>query len=115
YHSPLSLRPASSAPHLDLPPSANEEAAPLRREWKMTSPYFILHPGATRREKLWEPARWAELIEQLDRNDGLDLVLTSGPSPDEQAHIAAIKTKVQQQIRDLSSTTPLLPLAALDG
>jgi len=112
---PLGVRPASSAPHLDLPPSAYEEAGALRREWKMTSPYVILHPGATRREKLWEPGRWAELIQQLGRNNGLDLVLTSGPSPDEQAHIAAIKSKVQQQIIDLSSKTDLLTLAALIG
>ena len=74
-----------------------------------------MHPGSAREEKLWDPARWAEVIEYFGRNNGIDLVLTSGPSHDEQAHIAAIKSKTQQQIIDLSAKTDLLTLAALIG
>jgi ADP-heptose:LPS heptosyltransferase len=111
---PLGARTAASrAPHLQLPQIAHEKADALRRDWKITRPYVILHPGSARREKLWEPEQWAEVIDHFGRNNDIDLVLTSGPSPDEQAHIAAIKNKVQQQMIDLSGKTNLLTLAAL--
>jgi predicted lipopolysaccharide heptosyltransferase III len=106
---------AASAPRLQLPQLAHETANALRRDRKINKPYLILHPGSARREKLWEPHRWAELIDHFARTDDIDLVLTSGPSPEEQAHIAAIKNKVQQQIIDLSGKTSLLVLAALIG
>ena len=113
---PLGIQTAASRPpHLQLPQMAREKADALRRDWKITRPYVILHPGSARREKLWEPTRWAEVIEHFGRNNDIDLVLTSGPSPAEQAHIAAIKNKVQQQIIDLSGKTSLLMLAALIG
>jgi predicted lipopolysaccharide heptosyltransferase III len=110
---PLGARDASTAPHLDLPKFAYEKVDALRREWNVTKPYVVLHPGSARKEKLWEPGRWAEVIESFGRSNGINLVLTSGPSPDEQAHIAAIKSKTQQQIVDLSGKTDLLTLAAL--
>lgn len=111
---PLGARTAASrAPHLQLPQMAYEKADALRRDWKIARPYVILHPGSARREKLWEPEQWAEVIDHFGRNNDIDLVLTSGPSPDEQAHIATIKNKVQQQMIDLSGKTNLLTLAAL--
>jgi ADP-heptose:LPS heptosyltransferase len=55
------------------------------------------------------------MIERLGRDDDFDLVLTSGASKHEQAHIAAIKNETQQQIIDLSGKTDLLTLAALIG
>jgi ADP-heptose:LPS heptosyltransferase len=94
---------------------ADGKADALRRDWNITRPYVILHPGSARREKLWEPERWAEVIKHFGRSTGIDLVLTSGPSPAEQAHIAAIKNNVQQQIIDLSGKTDLLTLTALIG
>jgi predicted lipopolysaccharide heptosyltransferase III len=112
---PLGGRDFSTVPHLNLPEIAFEKAQALRRSWKITRPYVILHPGSARKEKLWDPARWAEVIEYFGRNNGIDLVLTSGSSPDEQSHIAAIKSKTQQQIIDLSGRTDLLTIAALIG
>ena len=112
---PLGVRTAASrAPYLHLPQVAHEKGDALRRDWKITRPYVILHPGSARREKLWEPERWAEVIDHFGRNNDIDLVLTSGSSLNEQAHIAAIKNKVQQII-DLSGKTNLLTLAALIG
>jgi ADP-heptose:LPS heptosyltransferase len=75
----------------------------------------ILHPGSARREKLWDAARWAELIDHFGQNNELALVLTSGPSVDEQAHIAAITQRTQQKFIDLSGKTDLLTLAASIG
>jgi predicted lipopolysaccharide heptosyltransferase III len=110
---PLGIQAASSAPHLDLPRTAHEKADVLRRDYKIKRPYVILHPGSARREKLWEPARWAEVINRFGQNNDFELVLTSGPSADEQAHVAAIANRTRQKIIDLSGKTNLLTLAAL--
>jgi predicted lipopolysaccharide heptosyltransferase III len=112
---PLGVRSASSAPQLDLPRTAREKADRLRRVWKITRPYVILHPGSARREKLWDTARWAEVIDHFGQNNEFDFVLTSGPSVDEQAHIAAITRRMRHKITDLSGKTDLLTLAALIG
>jgi len=112
---PLGAQDDLTAPHLDVPQSAYEKADVLRGKSKITKPYVILHPGSARQEKLWEPQRWAEIIDCFGRNDGVDLLLTSGPSRDEQAHVAAIKKNTQGKIIDLSGKTDLLTLAALIG
>jgi predicted lipopolysaccharide heptosyltransferase III len=110
---PLRVRAASSAPQLDLPRRAREKADVLRRDWKITRPHVILHPGSARPEKLWDAARWAEVIEHFGQNNEFDLVLTSGPSAEEQARVAAITNRTRQKIIDLSGKTDLLTLAAL--
>jgi predicted lipopolysaccharide heptosyltransferase III len=112
---PLGIRAASSAPQLDLPRPVREKADGLRRDWKITRPYVILHSGSARREKLWDAARWAEVINHFGQNKEFELVLTSGPSVDEQAHIASITRRSRQKFIDLSGKTDLLTLAALIG
>ena len=112
---PLGIESVSSPPHLQLPQSAYEKADALRRNWNVSKPYVVLHPGSARQEKLWEAGRWARVIERFGRDNDLDLVLTSGTSKHEQAHIGAIKNETQQQIIDLSGKTDLLTLAALIG
>ena len=112
---PLGVRAASSAPQLELPRAACEKAHSLRRDWKITRPYVILHPGSARPEKLWEAARWAKVIDHFGRDNEFDFVLTSGPAVHEQAHIAAITHRTRQKFIDLSAKTDLLTLAALVG
>jgi predicted lipopolysaccharide heptosyltransferase III len=112
---PLAVRAGSSAPQLDLPRTAREKADRLLRDWKITQPYVILHPGSARREKLWDTARWAEVIEHFGDNNKSDLVLTSGPSVDEHAHITEIAKRTRQRFVNLSGKTDLLTLAALIG
>src|SRR5215470_9586765 len=73
---PLGVRGASSAPQLDLPRTAVEKADRLRCDWKITRPYMILHPGSARREKLWDAARWAKVVEHFGQNNEFDFVLT---------------------------------------
>ncbi len=110
---PLEIRAASSGPYLNLPRTAHEKADALRREWKIASPYVILQPGSARREKMWDPARWVEVINRFGVDNDVDLVMTSGPSDDERAHIKAIMTGLRQKIVNLSGETDLLTLAAL--
>jgi predicted lipopolysaccharide heptosyltransferase III len=111
----LGVRPASSVPRLDLPQTAREKAEGLRRDWKITRPYVVLHPGTARREKLWDAGRWAEVIDHFGENDEFKLVLTSGPSAHEQAHIKEITQHTRQRFVNLSGKTDLLTLAALIG
>jgi predicted lipopolysaccharide heptosyltransferase III len=112
---PLGIRAASSAPQLELPRAAREKAGSLRRDWKITRPYVILHPGSARPEKLWDAARWAKVIDYFGRDNEFDLVLTSGPAVHEQTHIATITQRTRQKFIDLSGKTDLLTLAALVG
>ena len=109
---PLDVHAASTSPELNLPQTAHEKADALRRDSKIARRYLILHPGSARHEKLWEPERWAGVVEGF-KNKDFDLVLTSGPSPDEQAHVAAITKLADKQAIDLSAKTDLLTLAAL--
>jgi heptosyltransferase III len=110
---PLRLRFASSSVRLALPETARAKADQLRQEAKIDKPFVIFHTGSARREKFWDPARWAKVIEQTGFNHDLDLVLSSGTSPFEQAHVAAIKRQTQQRVADFSGKTDLLTLAAL--
>lgn len=112
---PLGLRATPSAPQLELPRMALENADTLRRHCKITRPYVILNPGSARQEKLWDAARWAKVIEHFGDDDQFDFVLTSGPAAHEQTHIAAITRHTRRKFIDLSGKTDLLTLAALVG
>ncbi len=110
---PLGGSNASRAMHLELPESAREKANKLRRDSKIGGHFIIFHPGSARIEKFWDPARWAEVINHAGQNNDVDLVLTSGASRLEQAHVTLIKAKTGPRIVDLSGRTDLLTLAAL--
>jgi predicted lipopolysaccharide heptosyltransferase III len=110
---PLGIRDISPSIRLQLPESAHEKADALRRDYKLRRPYVVLHPGSARKEKLWESGRWVEVIQHFDRDQDFDLILTSGTSKHEQAHIAAITRRTK--IIDLSGKTDLLTLAGLIG
>src|SRR5262249_4773019 len=110
---PLKIRQTSRAVSLGLPEICRIKAELLRLYAKVHEPYVIVHPGSARREKFWDPGRWAKVIEQTGLNHNVDLVLTAGASPFEQAHVAAIKNQTRQRVVDLSGKTDLLTLATL--
>lgn len=110
---PLGIRHVSPSLRLQLPPEAHQKAAALCRSLNLHNRFIVLHPGSARREKLWETARWRQIIRDFERDNEMDLVLTSGISKHEQAHVAPIKNEAK--IFDLSGKTDLLTLAALIG
>jgi predicted lipopolysaccharide heptosyltransferase III len=110
---PLGIKDVSPSVQLQLPQEAHEKAAALRRNMNLHKPYIVLHPGSARREKLWEAPRWRQVIRDFGRENDIDLVLTSGISKHEQAHIEPIKS--EPKVVDLSGKTELLTLAALIG
>ena len=110
---PLGIHKILGELRLELPEAAREKADQLRRDARIGSRFVIFHPGSTREEKLWDPARWAQVIDRAGRSNDIDLVLTSGASRLEEEHVAKIKQRTRQRVVDLSGKTDLLTLAAL--
>jgi predicted lipopolysaccharide heptosyltransferase III len=110
---PLGIHKVLGDLRLELPEAAREKADQLRRDARIGGRFVIFHPGSAREEKLWDPARWAQVIDKAGRNSEIDLVLTSGASRLELEHIVRIKQRTRQRIVDLSNKTDLLTLAAL--
>jgi predicted lipopolysaccharide heptosyltransferase III len=110
---PLGVRNFSHALCLELPQRAREKANALRRDSEITEPYVIFHPGSARAEKLWEPQRWADVIEHARSGSQISAVLTGGISKAEQKHLREVKGRLRQPVVDLSGKTDLLTLAAL--
>jgi predicted lipopolysaccharide heptosyltransferase III len=117
YHlallAPLGITNAARAVHLQLPKSSVETADELLAQQNVRKDFVIFHPGSARTEKFWNAQRWAEVINHAAEKHDVDLVITGGPSPLEQAHIGDIKSKVRHRVVDLSGKTDLLALAAL--
>ena len=109
---PLGIRDASPQLRLDLPTSAHEQAEHILAREKIASDFVIVHPGAARREKFWEPKRWAEVIEFVAERP-LPCFVTGGSSPLEQEHIAKINRQAGAPFIDLSGKIDLLTFAAL--
>src|SRR5204863_3662911 len=110
---PLGISNVSRAVRLELPKSMREAADELLSAHNIRRDFIIFHPGSARAEKFWNAQRWAEVINHAATNRDVDLVLTGGSLPLEQAHISDIKSKVHHEIVDLSGKTDLLTLAAL--
>jgi len=110
---PLGISNVSRAVRLELPKSMREAADELLSAHNIRRDFIIFHPGSARAEKFWNAQRWAEVINHAATNHDVDLVLTGGSLPLEQAHISDIKSKVDHEIVDLSGKTDLLTLAAL--
>src|SRR5436305_7158484 len=110
---PLGISNVSRAVRLELPKSMREAADELLSAHNLRRDFIIFHPGSARAEKFWNAQRWTEVINHAATNHDVDLVLTGGSLPLEQAHISDIKSKVHHEIVDLSGKTDLLTLAAL--
>jgi predicted lipopolysaccharide heptosyltransferase III len=110
---PLGISNVSRAVRLELPKSARETADELLSSNNIRRDFIVFHPGSARTEKFWNAQRWAEVINHAADDHDVDLVLTGGSSPLEQTHINDIKSKVRNEVVDLSGKTDLLTLAAL--
>lgn len=110
---PLGVRSASHALHLRLSQTIRDKATALRRQTEISEDFVIFHPGSARVEKLWEPDRWARVIDHARSSASVSVVLTGGNSKLEQEHLANIKAKLRRPAVDLSGKTDLLTLAAL--
>jgi ADP-heptose:LPS heptosyltransferase len=98
-----------------------EKGDALRQHTRIDRPFVLFHPGSARREKFWEPERWAEVITRATTQWKVHAVLTGGSSTLEKAHLAQIQAKLPRPVEnspagsviDLSGKLDLLTLAAM--
>jgi ADP-heptose:LPS heptosyltransferase len=100
---------ATAHPGMTLPGYAREAAQRLAGE----SEFVIIHPGTARREKYWEPGRWAAVITHLRERHGLQSIITGGADTFEKEHIAAIEKALPHPVREEAGKLDLLTFAAL--
>ena len=74
--------------------------------------YAVLHPSPKFAYKMWRREGWIELAEWL-RRQGLQVVLTGGPDPDEKTYADAIAR--QAPVLDLTGALSLAETAELIG
>jgi heptosyltransferase-3 len=89
--------------HYEVVPPQTKKLPDLPNE-----PYAVLHPYPKFNYKQWTPEGWKSLIAWL-RAQGLRVVLSGGPDPDEKAYSAALAS------RDVVDLTGQLPLGALSA
>jgi ADP-heptose:LPS heptosyltransferase len=75
---------------LRLPDGVGRSAEKLRREIGLFERYFVIHPGAARREKFWLPERWMAVIEFLQDKLQMPCLVTGGNESAELRHIDEI-------------------------
>ncbi len=113
---PIGLETAPSQLALEIPVAAHEDAMTRLRDAGLTPPYFVLHPGSARAEKMWSPQGWIDAAHHLHRRHGWSCVLTGSPDPLEAETLQAVRTGLDMPFVDLAGKTGLLSLAALiDG
>ena len=75
-------------------------------------PYAVLHPSPKFAYKMWRQDGWVAFAHWL-QEQGLQVVLTGGPDPDERNYVAAIAR--QTQALDLAGKLSLAETAELLG
>lgn len=109
----LGIHDSSPALALQLPNESTIAADRILTKAGVPSSFVIVHPGSARIEKFWEAGRWAELINHF--SERFTCVLSGGRAGMEQTHLAAIKSRLQRPIVDLSGKVDLLTLTAIIG
>jgi len=110
---PLGISDAPRDPVVALPSAAEQRATAIIGREIGNKKFAVFHAGAARREKFWEPERWARVIEFAAEE--VVPVLSGGNDPLEQEHARAIRANVRVPIVDLTAKLDLLTLAALIG
>ncbi len=100
----VDVTPTPAELHLYLPDSA--------RSLVLDSSYIVMHAGAARAEKYWQPERWAAVIDHCQNEMKLPCVLIGGHSEMEQQAIREIREKTRSSFIDMSGKLSLLESAA---
>lgn len=74
--------------------------------------YVIIHPNPKFRYKMWDSAKWVELISWLRQQD-IEVLLTGGADPSEAAYVQDIATNVAEGCRSLAGQLSLAETAEL--
>ena len=97
----------------ELPDQTREVVDQLLSEGGVGDGFVVVHPGTARDEKYWPPDRWAEVVDALANERGLQVVLTGSPDAREQQHLAEVKGLAAAQVIDLSGRVDLVGLTEI--
>jgi len=89
-----------------------EEANEINKKYAIGTNYCLFHPVSRRETKLWKKEAFAKLIDHY-ANQGLKVVLTSGPDQMEIQYLKDIEELTKTKIINLGGKTSLIELAAL--
>jgi predicted lipopolysaccharide heptosyltransferase III len=109
---PLGVHDPGGEIQLVLPAEAKTRASAIIDHGDLGGGFVIIHPGSARREKFWLARRWAEVADEIARQN-FRVVLTGGKSQMEQEHLGRIKRHLKHEVVDLSGQLDLLTLSAL--
>ena len=99
--------------HLEISQSSYRRIGEILTTQKMDSSYIVIHAGAARAEKYWQPERWAAVIDHCQNALQLPCIFIGGCSEMERQAIAEIRVKTQPSFIDLSGKLDLMESAAL--
>ena len=113
----LGIQPSSPDRRLTLVPGQQAEqeiARHLAQFGLARGAYIHVHPASRWQFKCWPAQSMAALIERLQR-DGLPVVLTAAPGPEEARIVEAIQSRLSKPALSLSGVLSLKALAALSA
>ena len=97
---------------LIIPPKTKNTVEEIKKNYFIESDYCVFHPVSRRETKLWKKESFAQLIDHY-ANQGLKVVLTSGPDENEIKYLADIEKLTKTDLINLGGKTTLIELAAL--
>ena len=89
-----------------------QEANTINEKFSIGTNYCLFHPVSRRETKLWKKDAFAKLIDHYS-NQGLKVVLTSGPDLSEIQYLKDIEELANTKVINLGGKTSLIELAAL--
>lgn len=98
-------------PRLTVPEKVKTQTASLLVEAGLDRPFAIVHPGAARTEKLWDPTRWAKVVHHLRSAAGLDCLLTGSAEAREAAYVEEVRATAERESASTESTGRLVNFA----
>ena len=97
---------------LIIPEEANKKIEEIKRNYSIDSNYCVFHPVSRRETKLWKEESFAQIIDHYS-DQGLNVVLTSGPDEKEIKYLKDIEKLTKTNVINLGGKTSLIELAAL--
>ncbi len=97
---------------LTIPEKVEESINEMRKKHSITGDYCVFHPVSRRDSKQWTKEAFAHVVDHY-RNQGLPVVITSGPEDTERNYLNDIAAITKRDFINLGGKTSLLELAVL--
>ena len=108
----LETREEKTKLSLIIPEKVKESVVDIRKRFSITSDYCVFHPVSRRKSKQWTKEAFVHVVDHYS-NQGLPVVLTSGPEEIERDYLNQIEILSKNNLINLGGKTSLLELAAL--